>query len=248
MKNKLMVYQGGGDSRVGCLWEWNAAVWDADGKFRDVVSTGCGGLWSGYKSHTAAEREALARKWIDDVENSPELIDLEKERAVVKFYKDYAPQVAYTFMKKLYEDVYDKAISPVYLFWVCTECGHKLGFDEEVPNWEDAHGNGGIGITYDAMLCEQCYSAGCCDKCNEYHGVDNLTSRLCSWCHDKAMAPVSDDIEQLDADIQHVKDVLAEYKVAVPKAAAKATLDADKIVRRLEAKKRKLIREQIDGC
>ncbi len=41
LKNKLLFYKGGGYD--GCFWEWNFCLWDADGKWHNLFTSGCTG-------------------------------------------------------------------------------------------------------------------------------------------------------------------------------------------------------------
>ena len=44
MKNKLMLYRGGGYS--GCFWEWNYCFWDGNGEWFNIYSSGKDGIES----------------------------------------------------------------------------------------------------------------------------------------------------------------------------------------------------------
>ena len=243
MRNKLFVYKGGGYD--GCIWEWNAAVWDQYGAFRDVGSSGCTGLWTDRTLRDDAAREALARLWLKEGKNDAAVIDLTKKRQVKYFYREYNAMFAYGCMEKLATEIYSSQSGgrKVFLFWVCTDCGHELAFDS-TPAWEDSHGDGGVGTVYESRLCEECYSAGTCRKCDAYWGKTQLQDYgYCVDCFKQLTAPVQSELDDIERTVDHINDQTKEMASLRPKYATKHHAQAAKLIKRLEKKRHQVLKQ-----
>ena len=93
MKDTLLVYRGGGYD--GCIWEFNAALWDKHGKFHDIHSSGYAGLFryrgSDHSCVTATDdAEQAALKLIELNGHDTDTFDLTDEKEVTDFNKTYA--------------------------------------------------------------------------------------------------------------------------------------------------------------
>ena len=244
MKNKLLAYSGGNFD--GCIWEWNAAYWDADGIFKDIYSSGRDGLFSRHgcnsmfgrgKSDSAyihTDPERTAREWLKDGENKAELIDLTRPKSIEYFAREWNS----VFVAGVHEKLHDEY--PKF-FWICSQCGRHV--NDETPILEDWHGCGGIASTADTMLCEECFSAGSCCKCNEYYGEDRLDHGYCEYCIENAIKQydTEGEIERIDADLLHLTNVTAQYCAAVPLAANKAREAAAKLSIELHTRRAELV-------
>ena len=151
-KHTLVQYHGGGYD--GCFWEWNYFYIDNDGEFHDVQSSGRFGC------DTADKAKALLAENSDhtytyDVTEPSDIADFSTESAT--------PHVLGVL--RWFQDNTDVAF-----FAICTECGEKIE-DGTLESW---HGCGGVAVTADDLLCEDCYSAGQCFVCNEYVGRPQL--------------------------------------------------------------------------
>ncbi len=161
LKNLLVQYKGGGYD--GCFWEWNYFLFDANGKFHVIAASGHRGI---------ATREAAInllnigeRKHYSTDE--PYTYRLTDKSEVKSFQADCAPQHVAGVVGKVNE-IYGKPV----MFWECQECSRKQ-HDSEMFH-DGYHGNGGIGVQMDGMLCSDCYSIGCCNYCGEYQS-ESLT-------------------------------------------------------------------------
>jgi hypothetical protein len=227
MKNTLLVYHGGGYD--GCIWEWNAAAWDSKGNFHDIYSSGCDGLFSRYGAsnwqgrsekgnliHPEPEKTAL--EWIENEENSCELIDLTNTKALENFSAFYNSVLVYGCIKAI-NDMKDMP----EVFFVCSECGEHISSEGFLEDW---HGCGGIASTADTLLCEDCLSEGSCMECGEYVGKDQIEhGGYCEWCIKNALnkePEIKEAIEEIENEIEVVRSQVKEYCKIVPAFQAKA--------------------------
>ena len=174
MKDTLICYEGGGYD--GCFWEWNFAVWDNTGKFRDLISSGRNGLFSGRCEKGNEETTAL--DMIKTGEDRAEAYDLADPTEVERFGKTYAYPWVVSVVTKL-NDIYRGVDDAPELFVVCSECGERVSvYEAELTSW---HGCGGIASTADNLICSECRYANTCRICNEYVEESGLKAGLSGW-------------------------------------------------------------------
>lgn len=172
---KLVQYKGGGYD--GCIWEWNFFLLD-NGRFIDIYS-------SGYKGVSDQEGADRLMAEADDT-SSTYVYDLKSEESLLEFTKENNPtnvgRVCQVVNGMLNNDV---------MFYECTYCGERVYPHKSDPilfDEDNYHGDGGIGIVFEAVLCENCY-CNRCERCEAIIGPDD-TARLsadeetyiCQYC------------------------------------------------------------------
>lgn len=176
---KLYQYQGGGYD--GCIWEWNWFLIDGNGEFVDIYSSG----YRAVKSLIAAEKIIQSEK--EDLY----VYDLSKEEDLEEFTEENHPTNL-----GLVCNAVNTTLEQQIMFYKCTYCGEKVYpiDNDQYPSYffdeENYSGNGGIGILYHAVLCEECYYNRC-DECNSIIQPDDIAEDngqgqyLCQYCRDE---------------------------------------------------------------
>ena len=256
MRNTLLVYKGGGYD--GCFFEWNSAIWDHEGKFHDIYSSGRSGLfqydrvgllkasWTtsgGLCRNTTAAAEDLAFDMIKHGEQSCETIDLTDPKRIAYFARTWAVPFVYGTVLAV-----NKLIPSKPMFWMCTACNKQVKGDEgTLEGW---HGCGGIASTADDLLCDQCHSEGECSGCGDYCGPDFLHSGLCDSCRDSVFASHPDEVAEVDAinaDIDRIKAMVARYVKVRPEYEAKTKGWYLQYLLECSTRKEELSAEMFDG-
>lgn len=168
-RNMLVAYHGGGYD--GCIWEWNYAYFDKDGKFHDIYSSGYAGC------DTEEKLRAKLRNEPDEVE----LTNLNSERARNNFADTEGIRGVVGCATWFATNGYDVKLSPK-----CNGCGLRCNAVEGEPT--GYRGVGGIEIHAQEIVCQECSSAYTCTGCNEYYGPDHKfaetehLSNACEYC------------------------------------------------------------------
>jgi len=182
LKNVLMVYSGGGMD--GCIWEVNLCLWDKEGQWHDVYSSG----YSGLKTQEKAEEEY---QWSKDHEDSDEyrdskvmhIIDLDKEDDFNQL-QNYETVMLEALLRMVNEKL-AMLNQPMVAWFECSMCNKKHYPWSEEPGYpEDLKGNGGVGLVGNKLICPECYHAKCCMYCGEYD--EYSLNGYCRYCHEKA--------------------------------------------------------------
>lgn len=165
-KNVIVQYKGGGYD--GCIWEMNYALFDADGKYIDVYSSGVG---------AKCEKETR-----DLVEHGPGRYDevwlYKLDQEGLNALRRFEVTTAFQMMTFLIESE-ECNIGDWAPMLRCSECGEY--FDEFIlENW---HGIGGIKSTADLLLCPECYLNGVCERCGCWY--DDLEGSICKYCREE---------------------------------------------------------------
>ena len=163
MKDKLLQYRGGGYD--GCFWEWNACFWDKNGKWFDINASGRSGL--------KTEEDAL--NYIELKESHTYLIDLTSDLSI----KDFVKNSALMFVCEVANTInahYDQNIIGVHCNY-CKELIYPHKEKDKVDfRWKfdetNYHGDGGIGIVYEGIICAEDLSGHTCSNCGEF--VDEI--------------------------------------------------------------------------
>ena len=220
MRNKLIAYFGGLYS--GNFWEWNFALWDHDGKFHDVFSSGRNGLFqyvNDCPTRATETAEQMAKDMLKNHEDRAELIDLKSKNDLKHFADTWPVQMVVGVVRTV-----DKIIPDSQMYWVCTDCGKHFGADD-TAQFENYHGLGGLASEARDALCVDCHSMGSCNRCGEYWGAAELdSSGCCKCCIDKNMAAapaIKEEYDALTSDISRVSGLVAGYKQLCPKYAKK---------------------------
>ena len=177
MKNKLVIYRGG--CYDGCFWEWNAFLWNKDGQFDDIYSSGHFGV----KDETAALSKTREIKGENKDGEAVYLVYSRKD--MNEFQRDFAPSLVRGVLKAL-QDFYQN--DPKYKgFIACDKCGNEMELHEiHFVNYQD---EGGIVIAPHTKICEQCFEAGSCPECRDAGDSDDdhlydpssLIDGRCEW-------------------------------------------------------------------
>ena len=150
IKNRLVQYKGGGYD--GCHWEWNAFLFDADGKFHNIATSGRNGV----KDLSEA---------IETLNNDSPYIYKLNDSGI----KEFVTECNEAFVKYI-----SKAVNQAYgsdiIMIECQSCGDMT--DPDYMFSTGYHGNGGIGIVETDFVCGDCYCSNSCGHCGEYIGPD----------------------------------------------------------------------------
>lgn len=162
-KNVLVQYRGGGYE--GCFWEMNYALFDGDGKYIDVYSSGVG-----------AKCEKEIRELLENGPGRYDKVWLYKlDQEGLDALRKFEDMTGFQMMMFLIEseDYNTGDWSPMLR---CAECGEYS--DELIlENW---HGIGGVEAVADLLICPDCYSNGMCEECGCWY--DDLEGPVCKYC------------------------------------------------------------------
>jgi hypothetical protein len=166
MKNTLIQYQGGGYD--GCIWEWNYAVYDQNGQFHNIFSSGR----MGCRNDREMKRYLSSRSSGE----SYYLYNL-NPKALNDFVRNSNPAQVKGVGKYLKEHLGLSLVS------ACPFCGKQ--FEVTDMKLEGFEGDGGIGLTATLLLCEDCYFTHTCVYCGSFfEELENLDldSGYCKYC------------------------------------------------------------------
>ena len=163
----LVLYKGGGYD--GCLWEWNAAVFDGATTFHNLLSSGRNGC--------ETEDELKARiKFIDGTgqRNAYYAYRIDCDECWEEFIDNHSKPVIVATINKLVERGF---VAMMDRFVQCTICGetnarancitmHAAPADDQL--W--------YSCDYDEFVCDECYTAGHCDVCDAFNVGDHFTA------------------------------------------------------------------------
>lgn len=180
-KNLLVQYQGGGYD--GCVWEWNFFLFDRDGDFHNLTSSGRKGI-----EIEADARELIENEYIEGGK-SIYIYDLTKQESLTEFAKEthhYLIATVGNTINKIYDD------SIIYFF--CSHCEEKSNFqdfyDSIAYNFDDGD------YKCESLICDDCMSYRC-DKCEtvvniykeEMHQLDE-SYYVCQDCFDDSCTEI----------------------------------------------------------
>ena len=162
MKTNILVeYDGGGYS--GCIWEWNYFYIDEDGKFEDIMSSGRGGIT------TLENAKYLLENNGNDFSDKVFVYHLDDKKDM----KTFATESNCCNIEGVI-NWFNKYNSPIAKpFAICSDCKCEMTNVDDLTlvNWR---GCGGIMSTADNLVCDECYSFGYCECCNEYVGSGEI--------------------------------------------------------------------------
>ena len=163
MKNKLMIYQGGGYD--GCFWEWNAGYFDAEGEWCSLHHSGHAGI----KDGDLDKALAMAKKLKDGTEKG-DLIPLSAVKKLREFNENYAPPLVVHVVDALH-GVFTGCKAMV----TCDDCGEVIPADEyDYIHFVDYRSNGGCSYNPEKKLCSDCFDSKVCRDCCERMPSDEL--------------------------------------------------------------------------
>ena len=245
----LVVYQGGGYD--GCFWEYNTfLVTDVD-EIVDIHSSGTAGVWNrGFSWGGSRKPEFDFDNLINAVDEPSMAADLNTEegrREINGFIGCYALAVA-RGLEQLGEEDENRDIYHVEL--KCCECENY--FDEVESMMTDAgydHGNGGVGIENDHLVCKDCYTStlcfGCGGRYEEGTEINANKGDYCEWCVAQARKKFSEEEEELYDLLEHdILRIARDAKRLIelrPESSGTYAKQANELICELEDEKVKII-------
>jgi hypothetical protein len=172
-KDLLVFYQGGGYD--GCIWEWNFFSFDKDGEFHNLFTSGCMGVKDD-DMETVYNMINNPKAHKDETSNSVYVYDLTKDDCINEFQSEHNVPNVVSVVNHLNGGEYGEYSSELY--FVCDVCEQKI---TEYGEMEDYHGCGGIAITADTKICQECHSLRSCDYCGEYDADCQEQMGYCSY-------------------------------------------------------------------
>ena len=185
-KDLLVAYHGGGYD--GCFWEWNFFSYDKNGKFFNIFSSGREGIKTEEQAIAIIDQVASRER---ESRQTMYVYDLTKESEINDFQNSHAVPHVLDLVKKLNAGEFGEYSNE--LFFKCDKCGEKAT-DGHAQDW---HGCGGIEMTADTKLCEDCCSNYTCSECGEYDTSCPAQGGMCDNCmEDEVNAAVEKAKEQ----------------------------------------------------
>ena len=167
-KNILVVYEGGGYD--GCIWEWNAFMFQCHGGFRDIYSSG----------HRGIDTKEGALEFLQDEGRQSgahaEIIDLKDPKATMKFTTEHCATIVLATLRAA---SMEKGIS---MSWKCGCCG-DIRSHQCAANPEDFRCAGGITILPNMLICDSCECSHSCIYCGEFwEDNESFVNGYCEYC------------------------------------------------------------------
>lgn len=176
MKNCLMVYKGGGYD--GCFWEYNICMWDSNGVWHDIFSSGCDGL--------TTEEDAL--KAFEEHSHSHVAYNIMVRDDINGFRDTYGVNMVFGVMK-----YFNEHGIPSKLMLKCDRCVHE---SDDVSDFhlQGLRADGGIHCSNTDIVCNDCISLSSCDQCGIYmsDGEDKERYLISTHDHGKVCASCLD--------------------------------------------------------
>lgn len=156
-KDIVVSYKGGGYS--GCIFEWNYFLFDSDGKFHDIGSSGSRGIDNEADALALLEEFKGWKPSFGDSNPDVFITDLNDHDSILTFSRDTNEGHVIAVTKKVNE-VYGEP----KMWFECDICKEHV-FDG-IP--EGLRGCGGITMCHSKKICEDCYSSHTCGYCGEF--------------------------------------------------------------------------------
>ena len=173
----LVFYQGGGYD--GCMWEWNFFSFDKNGEFHNLYTSGCMGIKD---VETALEMIGDPKAWKEESSNDVYVYDITKDEDIEEFQREHNVPNVVSIVNRINAGEYGEYSND--LWFECDCCKERITDNGLMENW---HGCGGIAITADTKLCEECYSLRSCDYCGEYDKDAQDQLGYCSYHFNEAI-------------------------------------------------------------
>lgn len=196
----LVAYHGGGYD--GCMWEWNYAFYDAHRRFYPILATGRSG---------ASDREEMIVEGhlIDSHTTFYDLACPEDQKDLARSEPvDFLIHIARWFHDDAPHEMSEEDGANLSVGFFCDECDE---FHDDATYARGVHpsGDGGIHISNDDIVCDECYAAGMCDCCSEYVGKENLVrvgdEVLCRWTVEENIRNLTDKAEKLEEELDKLQ-------------------------------------------
>ena len=166
LRNVLVQYKGGGYD--GCMWEWNYAYFDKDGKFHSIWHSGHSGCDSEEKMLLHLKRESGCY-----------LYDLDKKEDWEEFETESNAGHVIGVARWLYNNTEDDPLI------TCDICKEKHSIDDMRP--DGLEGAGGIAVQYTLKVCESCNCDHSCCSCGEFFEDNSAFDEEgdCEYCQEE---------------------------------------------------------------
>ena len=166
LNNRLYQYKGGGYD--GCFWEWNLFMFDKNGKFINIYTSGHAGIKTKKEAIALIKNNEIEYRY--NLNSHKHLLELgnESNAGLVEGIQ--------TFFSK--NDI------DIQLICNCKICKNEVNVDECVAT--DPSSDGGIVVSNKSLVCDDCYSDHSCPNCGEY--ADNIelyylnNDTKCEYC------------------------------------------------------------------
>ena len=145
MKNILVEYKGGGYS--GCFWEWNYFLFDNDGDFFNLFS-------SGYKGIGTKEK-AIEMLNQNDRKDGITIVDLNDRNEIMEFINAGNAANMVALAKSLFEYTQINTLPDYDFVGNCYECDNELSVIDMFAG--DYSGDGDISYSGKNLYCENCH-------------------------------------------------------------------------------------------
>jgi len=193
----LIQYRGGGYD--GCFWEWNYCVYTVYNSpeiyatsFYDVFSSGRMGITS---------YNALMVYLSDDtnhLDNDYYIYDLDNTDHMDNFILTSNSGHVLGVAKYLYDTL------GIELYMSCPQCDCNRFIPDMLP--AGYSGAGGITISVDDLVCEDCNHSYTCENCSEYdtttqaREINDNNYRYCDACYEYELERFNNDQTELTID------------------------------------------------
>jgi hypothetical protein len=167
--NILVSYTGGGYD--GCLWEKNYFLFNANGEWHDVFSSGRNGL------KTEERCLAALKSGRDEYDDELVIYDLTKHSEIHRFQNNEPVPYVIGITNKADTGEYGELAT---IWFKCHYC-EKESTEGVAEDW---HGCGGIAMTADKQVCRTCHESMTCSECGEFDSDAPKQNGLCD-CHYK---------------------------------------------------------------
>lgn len=170
-KDLLVMYKGGGYD--GCYWEWNFFLFDAEGTFHQIKSSGRKGVKSKEEAIKMIKEDSFGYTF-----------KLTNKKAIKEFSNETNNHLIDIVGTKV-NCIYKKEV----IKWECDECGDSIACESDPERQErdpyptmfhDDH-----EYHWETKLCEACYlnhSCGYCGEFNEEHENNKDDAGHCVYC------------------------------------------------------------------
>jgi len=165
LKNHLYQYKGGGYD--GCFWEWNFFMFDKNGNFINIFSSGYAGIKNKNQAIELIKNNKIEYRY-----------NLESNKQMLQFGNENVAGVV-----KMIQDFFNNNDIDIKLICNCKICNNEIYVNNAIAT--DPSSDGGIVVTNKSFICEDCYFDHSCPNCSnfgknlELYHLDNNTKCEC---------------------------------------------------------------------
>ncbi len=185
--NRLLLYKGGGDSKIGCIWQFNFCIWDAKGEWHNIFATGSMGLKTLEETmvYLCCERPDChhdqSKTLYGGIMGDFEMFDITSKPDMDYFRDNYNPAIIFGISEFMQERDIENVLQVK-----CEQCGKEGVY--YCDEWTSGNpvDEGGIAITNHSVLCRECDDLYRCGYCSEKFDKDTVfdDEGYCPDCHE----------------------------------------------------------------